>query len=84
MFTIKLTAKTKPDRRIQALFHTMGLSCLGGAIFLQILVFTDILQHGYFMAVENNPAILTFEIILTAFSLIYFIYLYQRFIRSIK
>ncbi|MCW3994215.1 MAG: hypothetical protein NWE85_06610 [Candidatus Bathyarchaeota archaeon] len=75
---------TTHDRRIRLLLHSLGLSSLGGAIFLQILVFTDILQHGYFMAVENNPAILTFEILLTAFALIYFIYMYQRFIRSIK
>jgi hypothetical protein len=69
---------------MRVLFHTLGLSCLGGAIFLQILVFTDILQHGYFRAMENNPAILMLEIALTAFALIYFIYIYQRFIRSIK
>jgi len=75
---------TTRDRRLQLLLHSFGLSCLGGAIFLQILVFTDILQHGYFMAVENNPAILTFEILLTAFALIYFIYIYQRFIRSMR
>jgi hypothetical protein len=74
----------KLDHRMRIAFHSMGLSCLGGAIFLQILVFADILQHGYFMAVENNPAILIFEIILTAFALIYFIFMYQRFIRSIK
>jgi len=79
-----MKTNTTLDRRIRVLLHTMGLSCLGGAIFLQILVFTDILQHGYFMAVENNPAILIFEIVLTAFALIYFIYMYQRFIRSIK
>lgn len=72
------------DRRIRVLFHSLGLSCLGGAIFLQILVFTDILQHGYFMAVEHNPAVLTFEIALTAFALIYFTYIYRGFIRSIK
>lgn len=79
-----MKADTKLDRRMRVLFHTLGLSCLGGAIFLQILVFTDIFQHGYFMAVENNPAILIFEIVLTFFALIYFIYIYQRFIRSIK
>jgi len=79
-----MKANTKLDRRIRVLFHSLGLSCLGGAIFLQILVFMDILQHGYFMAVENNPAILIFEIVLTAFALIYFIYIYQRFFRSIK
>jgi len=66
------------------LFHTVGLSCLGGAIFLQILVFTDILTNGYFMAVEHNFAILTFEVLLTVFSFIYFIYIYQRFIRSVR
>jgi hypothetical protein len=75
---------TPIDRRIRVLFHTLGLSCLGGAIFLQILVFTDILQNGYFMAVENNPIILTLEVALTAFALIYFVYMYQRLIRSIK
>ncbi|MDI6905196.1 MAG: hypothetical protein QMD13_06900 [Candidatus Bathyarchaeia archaeon] len=84
IFTIKMKANAKLDRRILVLFHSLGLSCVGGAIFLQILVFVDILQHGYFMAVENNPAILTFEIVLTVFALIYFIYIYQRFIRSIK
>jgi hypothetical protein len=78
------TATDKISRRLQILIHTVGLSCLGGAIFLQILVFTDILQHGYFMAVENNPAVLGFEIALTLFALIYFLYMYQRFIRSIK
>lgn len=79
-----MKAAAKIHRRILILIHSLGLSCLGGAIFLQILVFMDILQHGYFMAVENNPAILTFEIALTFFALIYFIYMYQRFIRSIK
>jgi hypothetical protein len=72
------------DRRIRVLLHTFGLSCIGGAIFLQVLVFSDILQHGYFRAMENNPIILTLEVVLTAFALIYFIYIYQRFIRSIK
>jgi len=79
-----MKADTKLDRRMRVLFHTLGLSCLGGAIFLQILVFTDILQHGYFIAAENNPAILIFEIVLTFFALIYFIYMYRRFIHSIK
>jgi len=79
-----MKTNTTTDHRIRILFHTLGLSCLGGAIFLQILVFTDIIQNGYFMAVESNPIILTLEIVLTAFALIYFIYMYQRLIRSIK
>jgi hypothetical protein len=79
-----MTSHLRLDRRIQVLFHTLGLSCIGGAIFLQILVFADIFQRGYFMGVEKNPAILSFEIALTAFALVYFIYIYQRFIRSVK
>jgi len=79
-----MTANARLDHRLQVLFHAFGLSCLGGAIFLQVLVFTDILQHGYFMAVEHNPLILSFEMGLTVFSLAYFVFMYQRFIRSIR
>jgi hypothetical protein len=81
---MRMTANAKVDHRLRMLFHAFGLSCLGGAIFLQALVFADILQHGYFMAVEHNPLILSFEVILTVFALAYFVFMYQRFIRSIR
>lgn len=84
IFAIIMRVPPRTDHRMQLLFHTLGLSCLGGAIFLQLLVFTDIVTHGYFMAVEKNPAILAFEVLLTAFSLTYFVFIYQRFIRSIR
>jgi hypothetical protein len=79
-----MTAMPSFSRRMRVLFHSLGLSCLGGSIFLQILVFTDILNQGYFMAVEQNPAILAFEVALTAFAAIYFIYIYQRLMRQVK
>jgi hypothetical protein len=63
------------SRRIHFIFHSLGLSCLGGAIFLQILVLADILQHSYFMAVEQNSAILAFEVVFTVLAAIYFIYI---------
>ena len=72
------------SHRIRMVFHTLGLSCLGGAIFLQTLVFAGIAQQGYFPAVEQNSAILSFEVVLTAFAIIYFIYIYQRLIRSVR
>jgi hypothetical protein len=72
------------SRRLRLFLHSLGLSCLGGAIFLQVLVFADIVQHGYFMAVEQNPAILAFEVALTAFAAVYFVYIYQRLMRSVK
>jgi hypothetical protein len=71
-------------RRARILFHSLGLSCIGGAIFLQILVFSDILQHGYFKAAETNPVILTFEIALTAFACIYFLYVYRKLIKVMQ
>jgi hypothetical protein len=79
-----MTVSPSFSRRMRFVFHSLGLSCLGGAIFLQILVFADILQHGYFMAVEQNPAILTFEVALTVFAAVYFVYIYQRLMRQVK
>ncbi|MGO8805071.1 MAG: hypothetical protein ACLQO7_00490 [Candidatus Bathyarchaeia archaeon] len=77
-----MTLDQKLTHRINLLVHSVGLSCLGGAIFLQILVFSTILLQGYFRAVETNPAILALEISLTAFSAVYFLYLYQKVIRT--
>jgi hypothetical protein len=79
-----MTLNSTLNRRILVTFHGLGLSCIGGAIFLQILTFTSILTQGYFKAVEANPTILSLEIVLTTFALIYFIYIYQRLIRSVK
>ena len=79
-----MTLSPTITRRMRVLFHTLGLSCVGGAIFLQTLVFTGIAQQGYFMAIEQNTTILSFEVVLTAFAIIYFVYIYQRLIRSVR
>ena len=71
-------------RRLRVIFHTLGLSCVGGAIFLQALVFSGIVQQGYFMAIEQNITILSFEVVLTVFAIIYFVYIYERLIRSVR
>jgi len=52
-------------------------------VFLQVLVFKDILMQGYFLGVEKNPIILQLEIGLTVFALIYLVYMYVSTIRSI-
>ncbi len=72
------------SRRMRVVFHTLGLSCLGGAIFLQVLVFAGIVQQGYFMAIEQNSTILSFEVAFTVFAIIYFVYIYQRLLRSVR
>jgi hypothetical protein len=71
-------------RRVHVVFHSIGLSCLGGTIFLQMLVFSDILQQGYFKAVEANLGILVVELVISAFALAYFVYLYHRLIRQVR
>jgi len=72
------------SRRLQQVFHGFGLSCLAGAVILQVLVFFDIGVQGYFFAVERNQVILGAEILLSGFTVAYFVYLYHRFIRSLK
>jgi hypothetical protein len=79
-----MTTPPIPSRGIRVLFHTLGLSCVGGAIFLQALVFSGIVQQGYFMAIEKNTLILSFEVVLTVFATFYFVYIYQKLIRSVN
>lgn len=79
-----MTLSQITTHRMRVLFHTLGLSCLGGAIFLQALVFSGIVEQGYFMATEKNMMILSFEVVLTLFAIIYFVYIYQRLIRSVR
>jgi len=76
-----MTIDPKLNHKITLVIHSLGLSCLGGAIFLQILVFSNILMQGYFRAVEPNSTILALEILLTVFTTIYFIYIYEKVIR---
>ena len=70
--------------RLRFLVHSFGLGCISSAIFLQALVFWDISQTGIFKATEQNQIILSFEIFLTVFGLVYFVYMYQNFVRSIR
>jgi hypothetical protein len=69
--------------RLRLIFHSVGLSCLGGAVFLQVLVFKDILQRGVFVGVEKNPIILQLEVALTIFAAVYLVHLYISKIRSL-
>ncbi len=71
-------------RRFRQLLHTLGFSCIGGAVFLQILVFGDIATQGYFLAVEQNKLVLALEVALTTFALVYFSYVYWNFIHTLE
>jgi hypothetical protein len=71
-------------RRLLQVLHGFGLSCLAGAVVLQVLVFFDIDQRGYFFAVEQNPVVLWAEIVLSGFTVAYFVSMYVRFIHSLR
>jgi hypothetical protein len=64
----------------EAFFHLLGLSCIGGAIFIQVLAFSSIAIQGYFTGFEPNPYILTIEICMTIFAVIYFFYIVYFFV----
>ena len=63
-------------------FHSLGLSAVGAAIFLQGLVLGNILLHGYFRGVEQNLFVLSSEIALMVFAISYVGYLFWRFVLS--
>jgi hypothetical protein len=75
---------SKAPLRLRFLFHSLGLGSISGAIFLQMLVFWEISQTGIFRATEQNQTILSFEIFLAIFALIYFVYIYQKLVRSMQ
>jgi hypothetical protein len=67
-------------KNLKVVIHFLGLSSLGGALFLQTTVFMDIFQNGYFSGVESNKVILSSEIALTAFAITYLGYMFIHFI----
>ncbi len=67
-------------KKIQLLIHSIGLSSIGSAIFLQSTVFSSILKNGYFVGMEHNQAILHLEITLTGVAATYFIYILIKFV----
>ena len=64
----------------RVIFHSLGLSCIGASIILQLIVLIDIMRKGYFLGTEENPIILSAEIFLTVFGLTYFLILAIRIV----
>jgi hypothetical protein len=63
------------------LFHSFGVGSISSTIFLQFLTLFSIVNTGRFVVIENNISILIFEIVMTLFALIYFLFL---FVTNIK
>lgn len=74
------------DRRgfLHRLLHVFGLSCIGGAVFCEIMVFTDMARQGFCLVHEPNPLILTVEVFCSFLALAYYAHLYIRTVRELK
>jgi hypothetical protein len=77
-----MTLTPSANSKIRLLFHCFGLGCLGGAVFLQFLVFLDIFSRGYFLAVEQNMIVLCTEIVLTGFAMFYFFFIIKKVLKD--
>ena len=75
-----VSAVTRKETRLRLLFHCIGLSTLGSALFLQGLVLTSIIENGYFRGIEQNPFILYSEVLLMAFGIAYCVFLVWHFV----
>lgn len=78
--------KAKPTERslgLRIAFHSVGISCLAGSVFLQFLVFFKISAQGAFMGIEKNRIILNSEIGLTFFCAVYLLYVAFSVLRSL-
>ena len=71
-------------KRIDDLFHMLGLSVLSGAMYLMMRTFVGIYMNGYFLAIESNIYILSLEIIMTLYGIIYLIYLFNTHFKKDK
>jgi len=63
----------KLKKAIKIICHSLGISTVFAAFGIELLMLYDIITHGQFRAVENNLVILTIEVFLAIFGLIYFI-----------
>jgi hypothetical protein len=74
---------TKPALGLRVAFHSVGISCLAGSVFLQCLVFFKICSQGVFMGIEKDRLILNSEVGVTIFCAIYLLYVAFSVIRSL-
>ena len=59
-------------------FHTLGLSCLGSAVFLMVYVFYNVALYGGIICEESNLFIVVCEVGMTGIAVIYFGYVLSK------
>jgi len=59
-------------------FHVLGLSCLGSAVFLMVYIFYHVALYGGIICIEPNLFIVACEVGMTALAVIYFGYVFSK------
>jgi len=60
------------------IFHVLGLSCLGSAVFLMVYVFYHVALYGGIICIEPNLFIVAWEVGMTALAVVYFGYVFSK------
>ena len=68
---------------LRLVFHSVGIGCLAGSVFLQFLVFLRIYSQGAFVGIEKNSVILNSEMAVTVFCAFYLLYVSSSSIRQL-
>lgn len=68
---------------IRKILHLAGISILGGAVFIQSLVFSFITVTGRFTAVEPNLIVLAAEDILLVSAVVYYAVMFRSVVRRV-
>ena len=63
-------------------FHILGLSCLGSAVFLMVYVFYHVVLYGGIICVESNLFIVGVETGMTVLAVVYFGYIFGKTLRK--
>ena len=58
------------------ILHSFGVGCVSTSVVLQILTLWSLCTTGRFVGVEQNTTILTFEVFMTIYAVIYLVYLF--------
>jgi hypothetical protein len=65
-------------REMEILFHSLGLSVLAGSLVWMFMTFVTIFTNNCVVFIEPNPLILSFEIFLTVYGILYLSYIYSK------
>jgi len=65
-------------------FHVLGLSCLGSAVFLMIYVFYHVVVYGGIICVEPNLFIVACEVAMSVIAVVYFGYVFGKTLMKLE